>query len=144
MTRLDNVLNIIVLALLLALSIAAIGTAQAAERPPARWLWPQQSIAISQSTTALVLGHPRRAVMMAERGLSTAGSYDQLVALHNLCIGWLQQRDTVRATPSCDQALRMASQSPLQFFGQPVLAMVKANIERERGAHDARFAKTTP
>ncbi len=144
MTRIDQVLNIFVLALVLAVLFVAAASAQPVDRTATQWLWPQQSIAISQSTTALVMGHPARAVTMAERGLSTVQGHDRLVALHNLCIGWLQQRDPARAAPACEQALTMAAHAANGFAGQPEFAVVKANIDRERGAHDARLANTMP
>jgi len=143
MLRIDNSLNIIVLALVLAVSFAAVGMAQPAEARPVQWLPAENSIATAQSTTALVQGHPARAVAAAERALGHSEGYDRVVALHNLCVALLRQGATERAAPHCDEAMKAAAALPQRFDGRAVSEIVFANIARERnGRAAARVAQS--
>jgi hypothetical protein len=133
MTRLDHALNIIVLALVLAVSLAALSPARAGEPAQPVWLWPQQSIAVAQSTSALVTGRPERAAKFALRGLKDSAGYDRVVALHNLCLALVRLEETDRAQPVCDSAMT-AALALERKVGEPALFdIVEANIARERG-----------
>ena len=141
MTRLDTSLNIIVLAMLFAISFATLASAQTTGQSNLRWLWPQDSIAVNQSTIALISAHHTRAIQSAQRGLVNAKGNDRLIAMHNICIGWLRLREPKRAETPCSAALLAAAEAQGEVNGQPIGVIVKANIERERSAHDVRLAK---
>jgi hypothetical protein len=130
MSRVDNSLNIITLALVLAISVGSAGTAMAADARTPTLLWPKESIAASQSTKALVIGHTGRAVKYAERALDNAKGYDRVVALHNLCLGLIRQGDAARAKSTCAEAQLTSAE-----FGYDKI--VQANIEITR-----KFAST--
>ncbi|MBL8643188.1 MAG: hypothetical protein JNK21_04580 [Rhodospirillaceae bacterium] len=126
MSRAKNPLRISLLALVLSLSAGAAGSAQADQRTPTL-LWPKESIAASQSTKALVIGHTGRAVKFAERALENAKGYDRVVALHNLCLGLLRQGEGARATPVCTEAQTTSVAYDMQ-------TVVEANIGLTRKA----------
>lgn len=132
MNRVDNSLNFITLTMVLALSMAA-GAAIAKDRSATNWLWPHNSIAVSQSTRALLAGHEVRAIDRATHALEKVQGYDRVVALHNVCMGYLRQGDAANANPACDIALTAAvaySDENPQF--PSVRDTVQANIQRER------------
>ncbi len=138
MSRVDNSLNIITLALVLAISVFAVSvasatTVMAADAGFPTLLWPKESIAAGQSTKALVIGHTGRAVKFAERALDTAKGYDRVVALHNLCLGLLRQGDTARANDICQEAQTGAA----AYANEKV---VQANIDMTRKAFNQRAA----
>jgi hypothetical protein len=133
MKLIDNLLNIIMLTLLFSVSFVVIASAQTAQSAQVQWLWPVQSVAVSQSTTALVLGHHGRAIRMAERALARTEGHDRVVALHNLCIAYLRSGELTSAIPQCNSALSAAGAGAQQGSGQSTFAIVKANIDRERG-----------
>jgi hypothetical protein len=137
MPRIDNSLNIIVLALVLAVSFAAVGLAQPAEAKPVQWLPAEASIPAAQSTAALVQGHPARAQIMAERALEQAQGYDRVVALHNLCVAWLRRGEAERAAPHCDEAVKTAAALPRRLDGRALSDVIFANIARERSSQAA-------
>jgi hypothetical protein len=132
MLRIDNSLNIIVLAMVLAVSFAAVGAAQPAEAKPVQWLTAETSIPAAQSTAALIQGHPARATAMAARALDRAQGYDRVVALHNLCVALLRQDQATRAAPACEEAMKIAAASPQRINGRSVSDIVLSNIGRER------------
>jgi hypothetical protein len=128
MSRVDNSLNIITLAMVLGLSVAAAGSAWAGDNRTPTLLWPKESIAASQSTKALLIGHTGRAVKFAERALERAEGYDRVVALHNLCLGLIRQGDATRAQQICLDAETTAANHGFE-------KIVAANIDITRKAH---------
>ncbi len=131
MSRVDNAFNIITLALVLAISVGTAGSVLAADTRAPTLLWPKESIAASQSTKALVIGHTGRAVKYAERALENAKGYDRVVALHNLCLGLIRQGDATRAKATCADAQVTSAE-----YGYE--KVVQANIEITRKAASLR------
>jgi hypothetical protein len=139
MTRIDNSFNIITLSLILAISLAAMGSAFAKSPNEPEWLWPTKSIPVAQSTKALVMGRNTNAIAHAERALDKVRDYDRIVALQNLCIGWLRMHETEKAEPYCASVLSAASALQLSRTksGDSTLDIVKSNIKLTREAYGA-------
>ena len=145
MNRVVNSFHVITLALVLAFSMAAIGTAVAGNPLEPNWLWPTKSIAVAQSTKALILGRDTNAISHAQRELDKLRDYDRVVALQNLCLGWLRVREQARAAPFCDSAVTAATVLPpsRKKNDYSTLDVVKANIKLTRDLYVAQDAKVT-
>lgn len=125
MLRIDKAFNIIGLALIILACSLAIAQAQTPSSTSVQWLWPSQSVAAAQSTTAMVQGQIGRARAAAERARLSARGFDEVVALHNLCLLDLGRGEY---SANCDEALRAASKLPVIIQGRSLPEIVAANI----------------
>lgn len=138
MTRLESTFNIIALAAIM-MTILFVFPALAQDSAQATALWPERSVAVSQSTRYLVTGHPAKAIQAAERALTEANSYDRAVALQNICLGHLNLGDAANAEPACEDALTAAA--PYRGATAKFLSLqpkVQANIELAQRALSQR------
>lgn len=145
MNRVNYSLDIITLTLVLVMSLAAMGSAFAKSPIEPNWLWPDKSIPVAQSTKALMMGRDERAISHAERALDKVRDYDRVVALQNLCLGWLRLQNAERATAYCESAItaaRVLAPSRAKT-GYSTLDVVKANIQLTRDAYSAQVATVT-
>lgn len=138
MKRFNNSLNFIMLTLVLVTLLTGMGTAFANNLNEPNWLWPTKSIPVAQSTKALIMGRDARAISHAERALDKVRDYDRVVALQNLCLGWLRLRDAERAGPYCEAALTAARVLPPSRVKaeSSTLDVVKANIQLARDSYN--------
>jgi hypothetical protein len=141
MTSLDKAFNVIGLALILVALLLSTASAQTAPARGMEWLWPDHSVAAAQSTASLVQGFPGRARMQAERALPTENEFDQLVAIHNLCLADMQQGI---ASTYCELAVQIARDIGHVVNGRPVLEIVRNNIARSSMAAAAQTAEIEP
>lgn len=115
----------------LATALAAVSGSEAVAEGAA--LWPERSTHVSQSTRALVLGKDAKAVAIAEAALKRVDGYDRLVALHNVCVGYVRLGQNEAAAAACDTAL--AATAPVAGATAPYRALqakVEASIAETR------------
>lgn len=134
-----NSLNII--ALTLALGAAAVSAPALAAGSEDTALWPERSIPVSQSTRALVVGRDAKAVAIAEHALPRLDGYDRVVALHNICVGYMRLGQTEAAGAACDSALIAAVPAPSASERvRELQGKVEASIAAARRAHEGGTA----
>ncbi len=110
-----QILNQIVLVFVLAFTHSSIALAgQGYGERDISWFSSSTSSLLNRSSIALATKHTNRGIGFAQKALEeTLNPMDQLIANHNLCIGYLASDNAGLATPYCARAFEVA-QDPYQ------------------------------
>lgn len=86
------------------------------------WFSTSTNATLNRSSTALATQHVNRGLRLAHQAMQTKMLLsDQLIANHNLCVGYLKKDEAGTAKPYCDKTKNLAQQS--------------FNISKVRGAY---------
>lgn len=85
---------------------------QSIESPNLIWFSSNTSSLLNRSSVELATNHLKRGIQLAQKALENElNPMDELIANHNLCIGFLAANKTAFATKHCSHAFELAENS---------------------------------
>lgn len=100
------------------------------------WFSSTTSHMLNRSSVALATGHVNRGIHFAHAALQEKlSSRDELIANHNLCIGYAVSGDNMQASPYCDRAFELAQ-------GPGIVTVIRGSFRLQESAADDNHGTT--